>query len=646
MPLPDTQDSTMAVAFYAASGLISLTCLIYSLIQGRFDKLHKKLYLWMLAVLIVNSFTETVAVFVTPYRLENATAYFIMTACRYLYFTVHTLLLPLLVYYVLSVTGLSYRLNARRNVILCLPIVLAELLFSTNPLHWWCYSFNEETLMYQREWGITMLYIVSALYIIFFVWTFFHSWRAITHRRRVALCYFTGITILGMVLQALIIQLRVELFAQSLAFLGLMLTIEDESDLVNNDTGIYNRRALQIDWDTLLASGKDFHVLCIKIENPGIIRRATGLSDPTVLADLLLEQLVRYLPRCFIYQTSEDTFVMTLLQQTHPAALTMANHISERFDRSWHCNNAEIQLKATIMLARVPEDIDSAGKLFDMTDTALPQIHSVRLYGKENLNYLLRRREVEAAIQRSLDRGGFEVYYQPTFRTDGLAVMGAEALLRLHDEDLGNIYPDEFIPLAEEIGLIGQVDDFVLQSVCRFINSGMPRKLGIDSINVNLSVQQCVQPGFVDHIAALVKESEADRSQISFEITESVEAGDYAVLDAVIREFKKQGFHVYMDDFGTGYSNMRSLFAMDFDIIKIDKSLLWGAEKSELGLTILSNNVHMLKQLGLGVLVEGVETKEQIDLLAKLGVDYLQGFYFSRPIPEKELVAFLQNRKV
>ena len=635
--------SYMAVAFFVSSFLISLTCLLYSLIQGRQDKLHKKLYLWMLGVLLLNAVTETVATFVTPFRLESELAFFTMTACNYLYFLAHTMLLLLLGYYVLAVTGELHRFTTPQYILFPLPVVVIETLFTTNPFHFWCYGYDEVTRAYERGTGVTLLYFVSAGYLIFCAITFFRSWRAITPKRRYALAYFIGITVVGMLLQAFIMALRVELFADSLACLGLMLTVEDERDLIDNDTGVYNRRALRIDWDTLAASRQSFHVLCIKIENPGIIRRTTGLSEPVVLADLLLDQLVRYLPRCLIYQTAPDTFVMTLLRQDHAAALTMANHISERFEKSWHCANAEIILKATVMLARVPEDIDSAEKLFDMADSALPHLHNVRLYGKDSLAYLLRRRAVENAIQRGLDQGGFEVYYQPTFFTDGLKIKGAEALLRLHDTVLGNIFPDEFIPIAEETGLIGQVDDFVLQSVCRFVASGTPRQLGIDSINVNLSVQQCVQPGFVEHIVALVNESGADRSQISFEITESVEASDYGILDSVIQQLKQQGFQVYMDDYGTGYSNVRALFAMGFDIIKIDKSILWGAEKSEMGHIILTNNVRMLKQMHLGVLVEGVETKEQIDLLTQLGVDYLQGFYFSRPVPEKELVALLQT---
>ena len=639
-----TAQSYLAVAFFVASFLIAMTCAVYSLIRGRYDKLHKKLYLWMLGILLLNSLSEIGVTVLRAHAAESDALYFSLEILTLLYFLTHTMLLPLIGYYVMAINGMVHRFNGWLHLLFNLPILLLETFFTTNFFHHLCFTFEGAERIYTRGPGVTALYLVSGGYIVFCAIVFFTSWRTVNRTRRIALGYFLGVTVAGVLLQAVFSWLRVELLADSLAFLGLMLTVEDESDLVNNDTGVYNRRALQLDWDTLVSAKQSFHVIVIKIENPGIIRRVTGLSDTSVMSTLLTDQLVRYLPRCLIYQASPDTFVMTLVRQNHAEALSMANHISERFERSWHYENAEFVLKATIMFARVPDDIDSASQLFDMTDTILPKVHGVRLFGKDNLSFILRRQEVENAIQRGLDEGGFEVYYQPTFHTDGLRLKGAEALLRLHDKELGNIFPDEFIPLAEETGLIGAVDDFVLRNVCRFVASGVPHKLGIDSINVNLSVQQCIQPGFVDHIVAIVNESGADRSQISFEITESVEASDYGVLEAVIRDFKKQGFQVYMDDFGTGYSNVSSLFAMDFDIIKIDKSILWGAEKSDYGLIILSNNVNMLKQMHRGVLVEGVETKEQIDLLAKLGVDYLQGFYFSRPIPEKQLVALLQSQ--
>ena len=181
------------------------------------------------------------------------------------------------------------------------------------------------------------------------------------------------------------------------------------------------------------------------------------------------------------------------------------------------------------------------------------------------------------------------------------------------------------------------MDDFVLRSVCEYLSGGEPDQLGLECINVNLSVIQCIQPDFLDHILSIVGSSGVDTSRISFEITESVGAEDYNLLSTLVRQLRRAGFRVCMDDYGTGYSNMLALFSMDFDVIKIDKSILWGAQESELGRVILENSIRMIRQMKRRILVEGVETAAQIELLRQLDVDLLQGFYFSRPVPQSEL---------
>ncbi len=221
---------------------------------------------------------------------------------------------------------------------------------------------------------------------------------------------------------------------------------------------------------------------------------------------------------------------------------------------------------------------------------------------------------------------------------------GAEALIRLHDPELGNLFPDEFIPIAEQIGLIDEVDDYVLREVCDFIRSGVPKKYGMDCINVNLSVLQCMQPNFADHIAGIVEEYGIDKHMINFEITESIAASDYITLSRVVRTLKKQGFKFSMDDYGTGYSNMQSIFRLDFDIVKIDKSILWSAEKGQLGQIILDSSVRMIRQMRRKILVEGVETEYQLQILRDMGVDYAQGYLFSRPISKRDLIELLEKQ--
>ncbi len=285
--------------------------------------------------------------------------------------------------------------------------------------------------------------------------------------------------------------------------------------------------------------------------------------------------------------------------------------------------------------------ISSVSDALYMADSPLPEDLDKVILEEEDLDYLLRRSAVEAAVSRGLDEGSFEVYYQPTYKIDG-TLHGAEALLRMSDSELGKLYPDEFIPIAEYTGLIDDIDDFVLREVCTFIRSGKPKELGMECINVNLSVVQCMRQGFAKHIIDIVETEEVEKSFINFEITESVSATDYKLFSSVVKELKEAGFMFSMDDYGTGYSNINAIFSLNLDVIKIDKSILWNAEKNEAGEIVLENTVRMMKQMNKKILVEGVETEKQIEILKKMGVDYLQGFYFSKPIPKNELIEFLK----
>ena len=185
--------------------------------------------------------------------------------------------------------------------------------------------------------------------------------------------------------------------------------------------------------------------------------------------------------------------------------------------------------------------------------------------------------------------------------------------------------------------------EFVLRDVCKFLASGVPQKFGMESINVNLSVLQCLKKDFAEKIKELVKSYKLSEDLVNFEITESVEPDDYEILSKVMGDLKKAGFHFSMDDYGTGYSNMQSSFSLDFDIVKIDKSILWAAEKNEFGRIVLENSINMIRKMDRKIVVEGVETKEQIEMLKKLKVEYLQGYYFSKPVPKDELIEILKN---
>ena len=258
------------------------------------------------------------------------------------------------------------------------------------------------------------------------------------------------------------------------------------------------------------------------------------------------------------------------------------------------------------------------------------------IHGKR-LAYLKRNTELEEALTRGLAEHNFRIFYQTVHRSDDLKPFAVKALVRLNDPKLGEVMPGEFIPQAERTGQIHALGNLILEDVCDFIRSGVPARLGLECININLSFVQCMQPGFAERVTRIVESHQVRPSMLNFEITKPVNKDDYEILDRVIRDLKKQGFLFSMEDFGAGYSNIQSILALDFDVVKVDKSILWAATDSEVGRIVLQSSIRMIRDLNRKILVEGVESEAQIELLQELGADYLQGYYFSKPISGEQL---------
>ena len=221
--------------------------------------------------------------------------------------------------------------------------------------------------------------------------------------------------------------------------------------------------------------------------------------------------------------------------------------------------------------------------------------------------------------------------------------------MRLTDTDtLGYISPEVFIPIAEENGMICQVGDIVFRKVCQFISENNLAKYGIEYVEVNLSGAQFMDVQLNEMLSSYVKKFNISPEFINLEITEtaSIEGGD--MLEYNMKRLKECRFKFSMDDFGTGYSNLSKMAQSDFDLIKLDKSLLWpcfGSDYSTAARVILDANIRMIHELGKQIVAEGVETKEQVEYLTERGVRYLQGYYYSRPLPAERYIEFMSKNQ-
>ena len=637
------KENIFYLACYFAAFLICFTCLIYTLLQKRTDKLQNKVYIAMVIIVTLNTISMIMSALSMPYFAESSVDRWFAYIGHYTYFLFHTALCPAFFFYVNCVTdGAWVRYTWRKRFLYSFFFILTEIAVILNPFFHWVYYFNSDC-KFTRNWAENGIYIAAAIYFILAMVKLLFSWKAVNAKKRYAILYFFVIVIIGVFIQFINIKIKAELFAEALALMGIMLAVETEDDLVNVDTGFYNRKALKMDVNSYIANNKEFEIICIKITNADIIQKVTGSVNVDILADILSDYFKTIVPRYNIYQTNPETFVMTLMGESADGGETIARGISERFDQVWDCGMVDIMLNAVVMYVKVPSELNNTMDLFYMVDSVAPTNNGQKVFMGQDLKYIIRRGDIENAIVRGLDEDGFEVYYQPTYHLDGLKLYGAEALIRLNDSIMGKLNPDEFIPVAEHMGTIGAIDEFVLKEVCEFLEGGIPQKYGMECINVNLSVIQFLKPGFVERIRKIVDAYSIDKSWINFEITESIAASDYAILNKVVKDLKNYGFKFSMDDYGTGYSNMQSIFTIDFDVVKIDKSILWGATKSEIGKIILDNSVRMIHQMGKKILVEGVEKMAQLEMLKEFCVDYLQGFYFSEPIPKNEFIEYLSQ---
>ncbi len=631
------------IAFYASALLILATTIFFTVIQQRTAKLNNKLFLMIAGLLSLNAISQMIAELSYPHRFSDSW-FLLINVSEYIYFMLHAMIPPLVLVYVNVVTGASTRYGRVKRIIYELPLIVAEATLFLNPfLHWFFYY--DENREFCRGYAESTLYLSTGFYLTVCLFTLVYTWKAVVMNRRIAIIYFFTVCIAGILVQLFFLDVKAELFAESVGLLGIMIAVETEDDRIDVDTGFYNRRALQLDLNNYLVNKRELWVMCIKVTNADIIPRVTGSENVDILSTLMSDYLRTKISRSYIYNMNPQTFVLTILDKDEEAVKSLATEILVRFDMPWTINDNEYLLKAVIMFADVPKRLPSSADAFYMADSPVPEGNDKKILCGSDLNYLLRRSAIQNAIVNGLKKDSFEVYYQPTFNLSDGSLHGAEALLRLDDETIGRIPPYEFIPISEQMGLVDVLDTFVLGEVCKLLSTELKNDTSIEAINVNLSVLQCMKPGFVQSIDKEADKYGIDRSRINFEITESVAASDYDQLSQIVSELKRSGFRFSLDDYGTGYSNVMSVFSMDLDIIKIDKSILWTAVDHELGRILLENTVRMIKQMGRKVLVEGVETKAQLDLLRDVGVDYLQGFYFSRPLPRDEFLTLVANEK-
>ena len=341
-----------------------------------------------------------------------------------------------------------------------------------------------------------------------------------------------------------------------------------------------------------------------------------------------------------------DEFIILLRSLVDSYTIVgVVENLLRAFREPFKVDDKELILTASIGVAIYPDNGDNATDLLRNADTAMYQAKSLgrnthSFFTKKMNDMVLRRLEIEGQLHSALERNEFEVYYQPKVDIKSGSVIGAEALLRWFNPTLGNVGPDEFIPIAEHTGLIVSIGKYVVEQALGFLAEWGSDHRRDYTMAVNLSPCQFRDGDFISFVKKALGDANIKAERLEFEITEGVLMVGKMYVDDALVELYKLGIKLSMDDFGTGYSSLSYLRQYEFDLLKIDRSFVNGITLNKEDCDLVKATIAMAHSLDLLVVAEGVETVEQLTLLHELGCDIAQGYYFSKPIPARIMIEF------
>lgn len=347
-----------------------------------------------------------------------------------------------------------------------------------------------------------------------------------------------------------------------------------------------------------------------------------------------------------VYRYAGDEFTVLLEKTSEAAVHAIANGIVEEMQRPLILDSFEAVLTASIGVGLYPKDAQDIKGVMKASDLAMSHAKRMGRNNYQSYNHHIaglsnNTLEMESMLHKALQLQEFSLHYQPQYRAHDEHLIGFEALLRWYTPQLGHVSPADFIPLAEESGLIVPIGEWVLRKACQTNKKWQLEHQVFIPVSVNLSLRQFYQQDLVQRITDILYETELDPQYLILEITESIAMQEEAAV-RILQELRDLGVRIAMDDFGTGYSSFKQLRYFPIHHLKIDQGFIQDLDLDN-GEAIVGAMVALGHNLGTEIVAEGVETESQAAALKRLGCDILQGYYYARPQPEDAITELLKN---
>ncbi|MCQ2591360.1 MAG: EAL domain-containing protein [Treponema sp.] len=635
----------MAFLHYNYCAFLLFTVILFSMLTRKVVKGHTNKSFFVV-VLLSLLFTLSDILSEVPHFSNTTREFF-----DYLYFLLSVTIPLVYIYYIYATLGLWHYAVYQRKITywLITPCLVTIALLILNVFNHCIFYISPEGVYMRGPWNLSII-IISFLYfiastVIIIKWSHISSWE-----RNLPLLLLTPIVVFFIIIQRFHKGFELTAFGLSIAELIISFTVQRVDENYDSITKTKNFDSAVQDFRKIFVTNQTVQVIFLKITEHTALRRLVGATLYNKFLGVINQELAilvkKYKLQTELYYLHDSTYALAIESSDYEKVKQLGNEISERFKLPFTTADVSFSIKARVCVVRLPEDIDNLDSFLNFRYNFYKKLPATQdaiiLADFINSNDFRIKNEMDEIINRAIINHNFKMYYQPIYSIKEKKFVSAEALIRLIDDKYGFVSPALFIPAAETSGAIHEIGDFVIDTVSSFINSVDFNQLKLHYIEMNLSVTQCMETDLVQKFQNVIKTYNIEPKQLNLEITETAENIDSSAMDSNINKLNDLGFSFSLDDYGTGYSNIKRVTQLPLDIIKLDKSFV--DEMNEpLMMSIIESTVQMFKNMNKTILVEGIETEESFKIFEKLGCDYIQGYYFSKPLPEEEFIQFLKN---
>lgn len=558
--------------------------------------------------------------------------------------------LVIYIIFIFHITKTDYRIRSMKmHFLLWLPNALLVILLIQNFFTGNVFSVTEAG--YMRGPLLVLFYAVALLYGVTGIVYCVACKPYLETDKWLALLSVYALTGVAVYVQMVRPDLMVEMFSTAVGLLIVMIMVLRPEERMDAVTGALSWKSFLSDLHNTLLSGERIQLIVFHM--PNAKERRYFLGDSSY--NEFIREIVGAIQ---VYLKTQKTEFQVYFEHPGNIYLTVEDHAgldAERLlngclsavrERLRSFNHRDMRFDPQVCLIRCPGDLVKQHDIINLC-------HHFPTLGKRGQTLFIAsdivasrdfdiENHIDEILLRSAEEHELEMYYQPIYDVREKRFRSAEALARLNDKEFGMISPAIFIPAAERSGSIQFLGREVIESVFRFISEHDLGELGLSFIEINLSVAQCMQYDLPDIILHLQEKYGVSPSQVNFEITESIFDNLSTIMDRNIRKLSEMGYSFSLDDYGVGYSNIQRLRRLPLSLIKIDKSLVDDMFTPDGGV-IIRNTVHMMQGIRKELIMEGVETREAVETLDSMSCDFIQGFYFCRPLPAEDFVRFLKD---